>query len=112
MSSNITQVSTTAVLRHIEDQAQGHYDQAAYAVDAPLPDLAGFSDWAANEGGAVGGVAECIERYDAFRLFGDVEDVLASDWRGIVPTRREGADLHDARSHIADAKVALNRAAR
>ncbi len=78
------------MLRDIEDQAQGHYDQAAYAVDAPLTDrlpadaqtraevhallaiarelaalrlaLAGDSYWT-DTGGAVGAVAECIERY-------------------------------------------------
>ncbi len=52
-------------------------------------------------------------RGDAYRLLGDVEDVLVSDWQeGTAPTRRRAADLHDARSHIARAKAALNRAAR
>ena len=52
-------------------------------------------------------------RAAAFRLLGDAEDELRSDWRsGAGPETTEQAHARlDALSHIAKAKAALDRAA-
>lgn len=52
-------------------------------------------------------------RQAAFRLLGDAEDELRSDWRsGAGPTREQGQAAREALEHIAKAKAALDRAAR
>jgi hypothetical protein len=52
-------------------------------------------------------------RRNAHRLLGDAQDELRSDWRkGAGPTAQQAEDLHEARSCIARAKAALDRAAR
>lgn len=52
-------------------------------------------------------------RRSAFRLLGDAEDELRSDWaRGAGPTREQAEAAHEARVLIAKAKAALDRAAR
>lgn len=51
-------------------------------------------------------------RRAAFRLLGDAQDELRSDWRaGAGPTRDQAVALQEAREHIAAAKAALDRAA-
>lgn len=46
-------------------------------------------------------------------MLGDVEDELRSDWReGNGPDREQAEALRDALQAIAQAKAALNRAAR
>ncbi|MGH2867285.1 MAG: hypothetical protein ACRDRO_23460 [Pseudonocardiaceae bacterium] len=45
---------------------------------------------------------------NAYRMLGDVEDELRSDWQaGSEPTTQQAAALRKARSHIAHAKMAL-----
>lgn len=52
-------------------------------------------------------------RSNAYAMLGDVEDELRSDWRdGTGPTSEQMEALHDAYQAIAQAKDALNRAAR
>ena len=52
-------------------------------------------------------------RRNAHRLLGDAQDELRSDWRaGTGPTAQQAEDIHEARSYIAKAKAALDRAAR
>lgn len=52
-------------------------------------------------------------RRNAFRLLGDAEDELRSDWRsGTGPTVEQGRAANEAKQHIAKAKAALDRAAR
>lgn len=52
-------------------------------------------------------------RFEAYGALGDVEDILRSDWReGTGPTPAQAEAANEARSHIAAAKEALNRAAR
>jgi hypothetical protein len=52
-------------------------------------------------------------RSAAFTLLGDAEDWLRSDWRnGTGPTREQAAAATDAKVAIAQAKAALDRAAR
>lgn len=51
-------------------------------------------------------------RAEAYRLLGDAQDVLRSDWRpGAGPNDAQADALRDARMAIADAKQALNIAA-
>lgn len=51
-------------------------------------------------------------RREAYRLLGDAQDVLRSDWLpGAGPTDAQANALRDARIAIADAKSALNIAA-
>lgn len=51
-------------------------------------------------------------RATAYRLLGDAEDWLRSDWQPATqPTPAQLAALRQARTHIARAKTALNRAA-
>lgn len=51
-------------------------------------------------------------RAEAYRLLGDAQDVLRSDWRaGAGPSDVQANSLRDARIAIADAKQALNDAA-
>lgn len=51
-------------------------------------------------------------RAQAYRLLGDAQDWLRSDWRpGTGPNLAQGMALVDAMEHIAAAKAALNRAA-
>lgn len=51
-------------------------------------------------------------RREAYRLLGDAQDVLRSDWApGTGPTTAQAFAVHDARLAIADAKRALNDAA-
>lgn len=51
-------------------------------------------------------------RAQAYRLLGDTEDWLRSDWRpDTQPTPAQLAAVRQARTHIARAKAALNRAA-
>lgn len=50
-------------------------------------------------------------RAEAYRLLGDAQDVLRSDWlAGAGPTDGQADALRDARMAIADAKQALNDA--
>lgn len=52
-------------------------------------------------------------RSNAFAMLGDVEDELRSDWRdGTGPSHEQGEALREARRAIAQAKAALDRAAR
>ncbi|MET4143827.1 hypothetical protein [Arthrobacter sp. UYCo732] len=52
-------------------------------------------------------------RAKAFAMLGDVEDELRSDWReGTGPDTDQAEALRDARRAIAQAKSALDRAAR
>jgi hypothetical protein len=52
-------------------------------------------------------------RQRAFALLGDAEDELRSDWRpGTGPTPEQGHAAGEAKQAIAQAKAALNRAAR
>jgi hypothetical protein len=52
-------------------------------------------------------------RSNAFAMLGDAEDELRSDWRdGTGPTRDQAVALREARQAIAEAKAALDRAAR
>jgi hypothetical protein len=52
-------------------------------------------------------------RSNAFALLGDAEDELRSDWReGTGPNREQGKALREAREAIAQAKAALDAAAR
>lgn len=52
-------------------------------------------------------------RARAFALLGDAEDELRSDWRpGTGPTAEQGRAASEAKQAIAQAKAALNRAAR
>lgn len=52
-------------------------------------------------------------RAEAYRVLGDAQDVLLSDWLpGTGPTDSQAGALRDARLAIADAKSALNDAAR
>lgn len=52
-------------------------------------------------------------RHRAFSLLGDAEDELRSDWRpGTGPTVDQGRAAAEARKLIAQAKQALDRAAR
>jgi hypothetical protein len=52
-------------------------------------------------------------RREAFSRLGDVEDVLRSDWRpGTGPTWKQADAMIDAQRHIAQAKAALDKAAR
>lgn len=52
-------------------------------------------------------------RRDAFKLLGDAEDVLRSDWReGTGPTRAQADAAADAKVLIGQAKDALDRAGR
>ena len=52
-------------------------------------------------------------RRAAFAMLGDVEDVLRSDWRsGTGPTTEQADAATEARRYIAEAKAALDRAAR
>ena len=52
-------------------------------------------------------------RQRAFALLGDAEDELRSDWRsGTGPTREQGQAASEAKQAIAQAKAALDRAAR
>ena len=52
-------------------------------------------------------------RREAFAMLGDVEDVLRSDWRsGTGPTTEQADAAMQARRHIAEAKAALDEAAR
>lgn len=52
-------------------------------------------------------------RRRAYRLLGDAEDELRSDWRsGAGPTREQGQAAAEARQLIAQAKAALECAAR
>lgn len=51
-------------------------------------------------------------RAQAYRLLGDTEDWLRSDWRTDTQPSAAGlAAVRQARTHIARAKTALNRAA-
>ncbi len=51
-------------------------------------------------------------RSDAYRLLGDTQDVLRSDWpEGHGPTAKQAKAVAKARDHIAKAKAALNEAA-
>lgn len=51
-------------------------------------------------------------RRQAHRALGDAEDELRSDWRpGSGPTAEQGKAAREARSLIAEAKRALDRAA-
>ncbi len=51
-------------------------------------------------------------RTNTYRLLGDAEDWLRSDWQPTTqPTPTQLAAFHQARTHIARAKTALNRAA-
>jgi hypothetical protein len=48
----------------------------------------------------------------AYKLLGDAEDWLRSDWRpGTAPGTDQAAALRDARAAIREAKEALNKAA-
>ena len=52
-------------------------------------------------------------RREAFGMLGDVEDVLRSDWRsGTGPTTEQADAAMQPRRHIAEAKAALDEAAR
>lgn len=52
-------------------------------------------------------------RAEAYRVLGDAQDVLLSDWLpGAGPTDSQADALRDARLALADAKSALNDAAR
>ena len=52
-------------------------------------------------------------RRNAHRLLGDAQDELRSDWApGTGPDDLQAEELHEARSYIAKAKAALDRAAR
>jgi hypothetical protein len=52
-------------------------------------------------------------RQEAYATLGDAEDWLRSDWRpGTGPTPEQGAAARRARELIAQAKNALNEAAR
>lgn len=52
-------------------------------------------------------------RRNTHRLLGDAQDELRSDWKpGTGPTDRQAEAAAEARSHIAEAKDALDRAAR
>ncbi|MBT2549747.1 hypothetical protein [Arthrobacter sp. ISL-65] len=52
-------------------------------------------------------------RSNAFAMLGDVEDELRSDWReGTGPNAEQAAALRGARRAVAEAKAALDRAAR
>lgn len=52
-------------------------------------------------------------RRRAHKLLGDAEDELRSDWRsGTGPTREQSQAALEARQLIAQAKAALDRAAR
>jgi hypothetical protein len=52
-------------------------------------------------------------RSNAFAMLGDVEDELRSDWReGTGPSNDQATALREARHAIAQAKAALDRAAR
>lgn len=52
-------------------------------------------------------------RSNAFALLGDAEDELRSDWReGTGPNSEQGRALREAREAIAQAKAALDAAAR
>ena len=52
-------------------------------------------------------------RNTAYAALGDVQDELRSDWRsGTGPTPDQRAALDEARKLIAQAKTALNKAAR
>ncbi|WP_185982259.1 hypothetical protein [Arthrobacter sp. KBS0703] len=52
-------------------------------------------------------------RSNAFAMLGDVEDELRSDWRdGTGPSADQAQALREARQAIAQAKAALDRAAR
>ncbi|ACL42190.1 hypothetical protein Achl_4239 (plasmid) [Pseudarthrobacter chlorophenolicus A6] len=52
-------------------------------------------------------------RSNAFAMLGDVEDELRSDWRdGTGPSSDQAQALREARQAIAQAKAALDRAAR
>lgn len=52
-------------------------------------------------------------RRAAFRLLGDAEDELRSDWRSDAgPTSEQADAAREARQFIARAKAALDRAAR
>lgn len=51
-------------------------------------------------------------RREAYRLLGDAQDVLRSDWaEGTGPTAEQATALQRARRAIAEAKEALNEAA-
>jgi hypothetical protein len=52
-------------------------------------------------------------RSNAFRMLGDAEDELRSDWRsGAGPSKEQAQAASEARQHIAAAKAALDRAGR
>lgn len=52
-------------------------------------------------------------RSRAFALLGDAEDELRSDWQpGTGPTAEQGRSVSEAKQAIAQAKAALDRAAR
>lgn len=54
---------------------------------------------------------EGVQR-EAYRLLGDAQDVLRSDWaEGAGPTLEQAAALQRARRAVAEAKEALNEAA-
>lgn len=50
-------------------------------------------------------------RHEAYRLLGDAQDVLRSDWHD-NPSGEQVKALHQARKLIGEAKDALNDAAR
>ncbi|HEX3731533.1 MAG TPA: hypothetical protein VHU91_01210 [Mycobacteriales bacterium] len=51
-------------------------------------------------------------RAEAYRLLGDAQDTLRSDWlTGTGPTQQQATALTEARRAIAAAKTALDRAA-
>lgn len=52
-------------------------------------------------------------RANTFAMLGDVEDELRSDWReGTGPTELHAEAFHEATKAIAQARAALDRAAR